>query len=91
MATASQTFSLEPELCNMGESAPSTDKESQDERDEIPWKEVTISAGGSQRGLYSTASPANSFPVTQAPDFCTWAILPAPVPSSYCFFPMFLS
>ena len=91
MATASQTFSPEPELCNVGELAPSTDKESQDERDEIPWEEVTVSAGGSQRDLYSTASPSNSFPVTQAPDFCTWAILPAPGPSSYCFFPMFLS
>ena len=91
MATASQTFSLEPELCNMGELAPSTDKEPQEQRDEIPWEEVIVSAGGSQRGLYSTASPSNSCPVTQAPDFCTWAILPAPGPSSYCFFPMCLS
>lgn len=48
MATASQTFSLEQELCNMEELAPSTDKEPQEQRDEIPWEEVIVSAGSSE-------------------------------------------
>lgn len=54
MATASQTFSLERELCNMEELAPSTDKEPQEQRDEIPWEEVIVSAGSSEGSLQNS-------------------------------------